>query len=56
MENNIECFNMLALFLGLKRQLHSKHSSHNLVLHFELFYKGEVVNPEEYYNKSISEL
>lgn len=25
-------------------------------LHFELFYKGEVVNPEEYYNKSIDEL
>ena len=25
-------------------------------LHFELFYKGEVVNPEEYYNKSTNEL
>ena len=25
-------------------------------LHFELFYKGEVVNPEEYYDKSINEL
>lgn len=25
-------------------------------LHFELFFKGEIVNPEEYYNKSIDEL
>ena len=25
-------------------------------LHFELFLKGQVVNPEEYYNKSIDEL
>ena len=25
-------------------------------LHFELFYKGKIVNPEEYYNKSIDEL
>ena len=25
-------------------------------LHFELYYKGKIVNPEEYYNKSIDEL
>lgn len=25
-------------------------------LHFELYHKGEIVNPEEYYNKSIDEL
>lgn len=25
-------------------------------LHFELYYKGEIVNPEEYYNKSLDEL
>lgn len=25
-------------------------------LHFELYYKGEIVNPEEYYNKSVDEL
>lgn len=25
-------------------------------LHFELYYKGTIVNPEEYYNKDISEL
>lgn len=24
-------------------------------LHFELYYKGEIVNPEEYYNKDVSE-
>lgn len=25
-------------------------------LHFELYYKGTIVNPEEYYNKSVDEL
>ena len=25
-------------------------------LHFELYYKGSIVNPEEYYNKSVDEL
>lgn len=25
-------------------------------LHFELYYKGNIVNPEEYYNKSLDEL
>ena len=25
-------------------------------LHFELYYKGKIVNPEEYYNKSVDEL
>lgn len=25
-------------------------------LHFELYYKGKIVNPEEYYNKSVEEL
>lgn len=25
-------------------------------LHFELYYKGEIVNPEEYYNKDVNEL
>ena len=25
-------------------------------LHFELYYKGTIVNPEEYYNKDINEL
>lgn len=25
-------------------------------LHFELYYKGEIVNPEEYYNKSVDDL
>lgn len=25
-------------------------------LHFELYYRGEIVNPEEYYNKSIDEI
>ena len=25
-------------------------------LHFELYYKGTIVNPEEYYNKDVSEL
>ena len=25
-------------------------------LHFELYYKGAIVNPEEYYNKDINEL
>ena len=25
-------------------------------LHFELYYNGEIVNPEEYYNKNVDEL
>ena len=25
-------------------------------LHFVLYYKGSIVNPEEYYNKSVDEL
>lgn len=32
----------------------NKENKNNL--HFELYYKGKIVNPEEYYNKSIDEL
>ena len=32
----------------------NRESENNL--HFELYYKGSIVNPENYYNKSINEL
>lgn len=46
----------------IQGQIIAKSGSSNIenrdgnYLHFELYYKGKIVNPEEYYNKSLDEL